>query len=122
VEFSLSRGSRTALSGWPWRAGHATVLRALVQDTPRAIWPERAIGRFAEEHEASFIVLDGDPLDSLALEREFLLLRANFAFLLPGFRDGRDQRNLTPIFNYALCRLAVLVQFPMAAEGSRKAN
>jgi imidazolonepropionase-like amidohydrolase len=30
--------------------------------TPRAIFPGRKIGRLADGYEASFLVLDGDPL------------------------------------------------------------
>jgi glyoxylase-like metal-dependent hydrolase (beta-lactamase superfamily II) len=43
----------------------ASVLRALVETTPRAIFPERQVGRFAEEYEASFLALEGNPLADL---------------------------------------------------------
>lgn len=41
---------------------HAAVLRAWSGTTPRAIHPGRRIGRLEPGHEASFLVLDGDPL------------------------------------------------------------
>ena len=40
------------------------------EDTARTIFPERRIGRFEEGWEASFIVLDGNPLEDFgAVER-----------------------------------------------------
>ena len=41
---------------------HAALLRSWSETTPRAIFPDRQIGRLAPGYEASFIVLDGDPL------------------------------------------------------------
>lgn len=38
------------------------VLDLLAVATPRAIFPDRAIGRLTEASEASFLVLDADPL------------------------------------------------------------
>ncbi len=40
----------------------ATLLRLWTEDTARTIFPGRRIGRLAEGYEASFLVLDGDPL------------------------------------------------------------
>lgn len=46
------------------------LLRALVETTPRLLYPDRRIGRLEEGYEASFLVLDGDPLaDPAALAR-----------------------------------------------------
>jgi imidazolonepropionase-like amidohydrolase len=41
---------------------HAAVLRAWSETTPRVIHPDRRIGRLHPGYEASFLVLDGDPL------------------------------------------------------------
>ena len=40
----------------------ATLLRMWSEITPRAIFPNRRIGRLQSGYEASFLVLDGDPL------------------------------------------------------------
>lgn len=40
----------------------AALVRAWSETTPRAIFPGRQIGRLAVGYEASFLVLDGDPL------------------------------------------------------------
>ena len=42
------------------------LLRAWCETTPKSIFPGRAIGRIAEGHEASFLVLEGDPLEDFA--------------------------------------------------------
>ena len=47
----------------------AQLLRIATMETPRLIFPGRAIGRFQEGTEASLIVLDGDPLADLAATR-----------------------------------------------------
>lgn len=41
---------------------HAALLRSWSEVTPRAIFPGRQIGRLVVGYEASFLVLDGDPL------------------------------------------------------------
>ena len=43
-----------------------TILRLLCEATPRVIFPDRPIGRLEPGFEASFLVLDGNPLESLA--------------------------------------------------------
>lgn len=46
------------------------LLRALVETTPRLLYPQRRIGRLEEGYEASFLVLDADPIgDAAALTR-----------------------------------------------------
>jgi hypothetical protein len=42
------------------------LLSIATRDTARFLFPKRAIGAFAEGHEASLIVLDGDPVADLA--------------------------------------------------------
>lgn len=42
------------------------LLRLATETTPRFIFPKRRIGRLAEGYEASFIALDGNPLEDLA--------------------------------------------------------
>ncbi|KFL37166.1 amidohydrolase family protein [Arenimonas donghaensis] len=55
----------------------AALLRALVETTPQLLYPQRKIGRFEEGYEASFLVLDGDPLrDPTALSRIRVRVRA----------------------------------------------
>lgn len=43
-----------------------TLLRTATVTTPRSIFPGRKIGKFAEGHEASFLVLDGNPIDDFS--------------------------------------------------------
>ena len=48
----------------------AALLRAMVEHTPRLLFPDRRIGRIADGDEASFLVLDGNPLtDADAMRR-----------------------------------------------------
>ena len=42
------------------------VLRIALTDTARVIFPERKLGALADGYEASFLVLDGNPIDDLA--------------------------------------------------------
>ena len=42
-------------------------------DTPRSIFPDRAIARLADSFEASFIVLDGNPLEDFDFVRNIRL-------------------------------------------------
>jgi imidazolonepropionase-like amidohydrolase len=44
--------------------GRAALLRAWTETTARTIFPARRIGRLADGYEASFLVLEGDPLES----------------------------------------------------------
>ncbi|HEV3470065.1 MAG TPA: amidohydrolase family protein [Pyrinomonadaceae bacterium] len=43
-----------------------TLLKLWVEDTPQAIFPARKIGALSDGYEASFITLDGNPLDDFA--------------------------------------------------------
>jgi hypothetical protein len=43
--------------------GTSALLRSWSEITPRAIFPDRDIGRFEPGYEASFLVLDGNPLE-----------------------------------------------------------
>lgn len=45
--------------------GTAELLRMVTMDTPRAIFPGRDLGRLQPGTEASFVVLDADPLVDL---------------------------------------------------------
>jgi len=51
----------------------ATLLRMWCEDTPRAIFPGREIGRFEAGFEASLLVLAGDPLASFERVRDIRL-------------------------------------------------
>jgi len=54
----------------------AQLLAALTMHTPQAMYPKRAVGRFDEGAEASFLLLDGDPLQDLkALRRVSLAVK-----------------------------------------------
>ncbi|HEU4689309.1 MAG TPA: amidohydrolase family protein, partial [Vicinamibacterales bacterium] len=43
--------------------GNLALLKLWTEDTPRAIFPQRRIGFLREGYEASFLALEGDPLD-----------------------------------------------------------
>jgi hypothetical protein len=45
---------------------NAELLRLWTETTPRAIFPDRRIGRLQDGFEASFLVLEGDPLEDFA--------------------------------------------------------
>lgn len=49
------------------------LLKAWVETTPATIFPHRAIGRLEPGHEASFLVLGGDPLEDFSAVEEILL-------------------------------------------------
>jgi tetratricopeptide (TPR) repeat protein len=48
---------------------NAELLRMLTEGTPRAIFPSRKLGRFANGFEASLLALDANPLEDLAALR-----------------------------------------------------
>ena len=52
---------------------NAELLRMLVENTPRAIFPKRRIGRLAAGFEASFLVVHGNPLDDPSALRRVAL-------------------------------------------------
>ena len=52
---------------------HRALLRAWVEDTPRAIFPGRRIGRLEDGYEASFLALRRDPLADLRAVRDVAL-------------------------------------------------
>jgi imidazolonepropionase-like amidohydrolase len=45
---------------------NAELLRLWTEDTPRAIFPNRKIGKLATGYESSFLVLDKNPLSDFA--------------------------------------------------------
>jgi imidazolonepropionase-like amidohydrolase len=49
------------------------LLRLATESTPRVLFPERLIGRFAEGAEASLIALDANPLVDLSAIRRVSL-------------------------------------------------
>ena len=49
------------------------ILRAALVDTPHAIFPERRIGALEDGYEASFIVLDGSPIEDLSNIRKITM-------------------------------------------------
>ncbi len=49
------------------------LLRMWCETTPRSIFPERDIGRLAEGYEASFLVLEGDPIEDFEQVRNIVL-------------------------------------------------
>lgn len=49
----------------------ATILKTLCETTPRAIFPDRKIGKFADGYEANFLVLDANPLENILKVRVF---------------------------------------------------
>lgn len=49
------------------------LLRMATETTPRLLFPDRRIGRFAEGHEASLIVLESNPLENISAIRQVWL-------------------------------------------------
>nr|MDQ3805125.1 amidohydrolase [Acidobacteriota bacterium] len=45
------------------------LLRLWVEDTPKTIFPARKIGKLRDGYEASFVALDGSPLEDFAAVR-----------------------------------------------------
>lgn len=45
--------------------GYDKLLKVMCENTPRAIFPKRKIGKIEDGYEASFIVLSGNPLDNI---------------------------------------------------------
>lgn len=60
----------------------ATLLRIAFDETARAIFPSRKIGRLADGYEASFLVLAGNPLTDFANIRK-ITMRVKTGHLLP---------------------------------------
>ena len=61
----------------------ATLLHMWCVETPRSIFPEREIGRLADGYEASFLVLQGDPLEDLANAQRIALRVKQGELLFP---------------------------------------
>jgi hypothetical protein len=61
------RTIRTELNYWSGLGefDYAPLLKVLCENTPRAVLPNRKIGRFSEGYEASFLVLKDNPLVNL---------------------------------------------------------
>ncbi|MCW5922040.1 MAG: amidohydrolase family protein [Saprospiraceae bacterium] len=61
------RGGRAELNYWHLLGGldEASVLKTLCENTPRAIFPKRKIGKIEEGYEASFLVLNDNPLTNI---------------------------------------------------------
>ncbi|QHT71493.1 amidohydrolase family protein [Rhodocytophaga rosea] len=55
------------LEGLKWLGvfDNLTLLKMWAEDTPKSIFPDRKIGRLQEGYEASFVALDGNPLEDL---------------------------------------------------------
>jgi hypothetical protein len=62
-----SRTARAELNYWFQLGGldYTQVLRTLCENSPRAIYPKRKIGRIDDGYEASFVVLSDNPLPNL---------------------------------------------------------
>ena len=54
------------------------------ETTPRMIFPDRRIGRLRDGHEASFLVLEGDPLEDFANTQRIALRVKQGHVLVPG--------------------------------------
>ena len=61
---------------------NAELLRLWTEETPRAIFPERRIGRLAPGYEASFLVLDKDPTADFSNVKT-IRLRVKQGFTIP---------------------------------------
>ena len=63
---------------------NATLLRIAVETTPQTIFPNRKIGRLREGGEASFLVLNGNPLDNFERVKDIRLrFKQGFLFNAP---------------------------------------
>lgn len=60
-----------------------TLLRMWCIDTPRSIFPERRIGGLDDGYEASFLVLEGDPLEDFANTQRIALRMKQGQMLFP---------------------------------------
>lgn len=58
-----------------------TLLRMAVETTPRTIFPNRKVGRLREGYEASFLVLNGNPVENFERVRD-IRLRFKQGFLI----------------------------------------
>jgi imidazolonepropionase-like amidohydrolase len=58
------------------------ILQLATGDTARAIFPARRLGRLADGYEASFLVLEANPLHDLAAVRG-IVLRVKRGAILP---------------------------------------
>lgn len=58
-----------------------TLLRVAVENTPQVIFPNRKVGRLREGYEASFLVLNGNPLENFERLKD-IRLRFKQGFLL----------------------------------------
>ena len=60
---------------------NANLLRLAVETTPRAIYPNRKIGRLREGYEASFLVVSGNPIENFERVKD-IRMRFKQGFLL----------------------------------------
>jgi hypothetical protein len=59
----ITRTGRGELNYWfNLNIDYSKILRILVENTPRAVFPDRKIGKFEDGYEASFLVLNDNPL------------------------------------------------------------
>jgi imidazolonepropionase-like amidohydrolase len=77
------RTTRSELNYWFQLGGldYARMLRVVCENTPRAVFPQRKIGRIADGYEASFVVLSDNPLQNL-LKLRALSFRVKNGMLL----------------------------------------
>jgi imidazolonepropionase-like amidohydrolase len=63
----MQRTTRSELNYWftLGNIDNPKVLKVLCENTPRAIYPKRKIGKIDDGYEASFIVLDDNPLNNI---------------------------------------------------------
>jgi hypothetical protein len=91
----------TALNSILYMAKHnffdnATLLKIATQNTPATIFPERKIGLLKAGYEASFLVLNGNPLTDLNHLKN-ISMRIKQGVILPEMTDAimTRQRNIT---------------------------
>lgn len=79
----MQRTIRTELNYW-YTLGYveyAKVLKALCENTPRAIFPKRKIGRIENGYEASFLVLNDNPILNILKIRSSAFKMKNGKFI-----------------------------------------
>lgn len=94
---------------------NATLLRMLVENTPRTIFPSRRIGRLEEGYEANLLVLGGDPLADLERLSDVRLRmkQGRLLFLLPSSGSAQEADSAS----FSATRVAGSVHFLRADRG-----
>lgn len=61
-----------------------TLLKMWCESTPETIFPNRKIGKLRDGYEASFLVLNGNPIENFEKVKEISMRFKQGNFILPG--------------------------------------